>query len=201
VKKKEQEKLLKKKQERDNEQGNNSEPELDKPNKEEEKDFEYYGEEDLYYKEDKISENELKSIKEEVKNWRINLLDLLNEGEDVQKALNRLKPQTQIKSTKQINQRKKQKIEDGENGNENMQKENKEKFEMLMNIISKLTELSFFDVYKDTKQRIYSAYGEEEILIWWYKTINKNTKEETEYGPFKTSEIKQWKKEVILFFI
>ncbi len=149
--------------------------EVEEVNEEADVDYNYYGEEDLYYKDDKISEQELNDINDEVKKYRIKLLNYLGKKETVQKAITRLKPK-------------------------NKNDENKMKFDELLDIISKLTELSYFDVYSDTIDKIKSKYNTKDSEInsenkptelkWKYKTIAGKTVKE--FGPFSTAQIQEW---------
>lgn len=156
-----------------------------------------YGEEDLYYKEDKVSKEELKQIDEEIKINRIKLIDYLEGEENVQQALNRLNcTNTKIKLHKQV---RKQKIEE-----QNTDVKNDKKFKELLEIVSKLTELSFFDVYYDNYDKILKKYGKFEIIKWNYRTkeqLEDDKLEINEYGPFSSSDIKEWIKQVIIILI
>ena len=76
---------------------------------------------------------------------------------------------------------------------------NDDKFNFLFGIVSKLTELSFFDVYSDTITKMAKDYGIENVFLWKYKTIeiNKDTKDKKEniYGEYNTYTIKEWIKQ------
>lgn len=154
-------------------------------------DFNYYGEEDLYYKEEKITKEDLNEIYEEIKKNRLKLVDYLDEEETVQTAIKRLKP-----LPKKVN--KKLKIDADQAEDEMNKKENETKFKELIDIISKLTELSYFDVYSDTIEKVTKSYGVKGILKWKYRTVTKTEEKENivEYGPFKTEEIKSWVEKV-----
>jgi hypothetical protein len=169
--------------------------EKDKRNgkEEDDKDFAYYGEEDLYYKEEKITQQELNEIKDEVRANRLKLIPYLNEEETVQKALNRLNP----KKAKQKQVNKKQKVEDSDKKIE----PDANKFNELLDIVSKLTELSYFDVYTDTIEKIEQAYGKQDVK-WKYRIVNKKTGETKDFGDFTTEQIKEWYNKVsIIIYI
>ena len=139
-----------------------------------------YGEEDLYYKEEKITKEELKEIKDEVKNNRIKLVPLLNtEKETVSQALQRLKPK---ENKPQMRKQKKKEIKKEHNSN------NKEAFDKLLEIVSKLTELSYFEVYSDSVNKIIRDYGENSILLFKYKL----NLEDTIWNHGKESEEQFW---------
>jgi CD2 antigen cytoplasmic tail-binding protein 2 len=146
-----------------------NEKESDGKSEEDDKDEEYskYGDEDLYYKEEKITKDEINEIKNEVEENRIKLIPFLQNKESINKALKRLKPK-----------------------NKN---EDKTQFNELLNLISKLTELSYFDVYTDTIDNIIKDYGIENLYLWKYKTIINN--EEQIFESFSTKTIKKWIKE------
>ena len=160
---------------------------------EDDKDEEYskYGDEDLYYKEEKLTKEEGEQIKKEVKENRLKLIPLLkDEKETVNQAIKRLK-------NKQNNNKVKNK---NKNIKKEKNKENKDdKFNLLLGIVSKLTELSFFDVYSDTIIKMAKDYGIENVFLWKYKTIeiNKDTKDKKEniYGEYNTYTIKEWIKQ------
>ena len=60
---------------------------------EEEKDLQFYGDEDLYYKEEKLKLNEIKDIKENIKILRLKLLKFFkNKEETVNNIIKRIKP-------------------------------------------------------------------------------------------------------------
>ena len=170
IKKKEM--LQKKKKRNDNDKNSNeSNSEINTDNKkkdnEDEDDISKYGDEDLYYKEEKITKEEENEIKNEVEEYRIKLINFLEKNENVNKALKRLKPK-----------------------NKN---EDKSLFNELLNIISKLTELSYFDVYTDNIEKIIKDYGIENVYLWKYKTKIDN--EEEIFQEFSTKTMKKWIKE------
>ena len=178
-----QKELLKHKRKNDNNLEENNE-------KEDDKDEEYskYGDEDLYYKEEKITKEESDAINNEIKINRVKLVSLLiNDKETVKQAINRLKKEkTDIKN----NKNKKKKI------NNKNEESSEDKFNNLLNIISKLTELSFFDVYSDTINKIAKDYGVEYIFLWKYKIIEKNKKnKESIYGDYDTCTMREWVKQ------
>ena len=157
---------------------------------EDDKDEEYskYGDEDLYYKEEKITKEEEEQIKKDIKINRFKLIPLLKEEkETVKQALQRLKNKN--KNNKEKN--KKEKIEKKD------KKENE--FNILLGIISKLTELSYFDVYSDNIIKIAKDYGIENVFLWKYKTIefDKETKDKKEniYGDYNTYTMREWVKQ------
>jgi len=154
--------------------------------------IQFYGEEDLYYKKETISKEVLDEINIEIKLNRLKLIDFLTLDETVSQALLRLKPKSIKKDLKKHN--KKQKIE-LEIESESLSDNKGEEFKELLEIISKLTELSYFDVYSDTKKKIEISYGYKSLLKWNYKTIiNENDKKPdiVEYGPFYTYQIRSW---------
>ena len=157
---------------------------------EDDKDEEYskYGDEDLYYKEEKITKEEKEEIDKDIKINRVKLVPLLiNEKETVKQAINRLK---KGKSNNVKNKNKKIKLE----GNNN--KNNEDKFNTLLNIVSKLTELSFFDVYSDNLIKIAKDYGVEYTFLWKYKIIeNGEDKKENIYGDYDICTMKEWIKQ------
>ncbi len=59
-----------------------------------------------------------------------------------------------------------------------------------------MTELSYFNVYSDTYDKIKESYGKKSLLKWYYRTIilqtDTSTSEIHEYGPFTTDQIKSW---------
>ena len=179
-----QKELLKHKRKKDD---NNLEENNEKEN---DKDEEYskYGDEDLYYKEEKITKEESDAINNEIKINRVKLVQLLiNDKETVKQAINRLKKEkTEIKNNKNKKKKIKNKIEDS----------SEDKFNNLLNIVSKLTELSFFDVYSDTINKIAKDYGIEYIFLWKYKIIEKNEKnKESIYGDYDTCTMREWIKQ------
>lgn len=116
------------------------------------------------------------------------MIKYLHEDETVQKAIQRLKPKSKLVK----NKNQKEKKETSQNDSSN-----KQEFDNLLDIVSKLLELSHFDVYSDCLEKIIKKYGRNEILIWKYRTISKN-KEIQVYESFKTSEIIEWINQVIL---
>jgi len=152
-----------------------------------------YGDEDLYYKEEKITKEENDLINKEIKINRVKLIPLLLNGkENVKQAINRLKKESNnINSkNKKNNKNKKVKIEKKENKSDN------DKFNNLLNIVSKLTELSFFDVYSDTMEKIAKDYGKEFTFLWKYKIIEGNeNKKENIYGDYDTCTMQEWAKQ------
>ena len=164
-----------------------SENDNDNDNDEE---YSKYGDEDLYYKEEKITKEENDAINKEIKINRVKLIPLLlNEKENVKQAINRLKKESNKNNKKNI-KNKKIKIEKKEDKNED------DKFNNLLNIVSKLTELSFFDVYTDTMEKIAKDYGKEYTLLWKYKIIEGNdNKKENIYGDYDTCTMQEWIKQ------
>lgn len=128
------------------------------------------------------------------------IIDLILET--VQQAINRLKPKTVLKqSIKKKNVRKstqQETIEKESKESSELNLENKENFEKIMNIVSNLTELSYFDVYSDTKSKIISELGPLKLIDWFYRIKMKNDDSETVYGPFTIPQIKEWEKQVFL---
>lgn len=159
-----------------------------------------YGEEDLYYKEEKITKEELKEIKDEVKINRIKLIPLLdNQNETISQALKRLKPKSI--STKKINNKHKKEANSSNNNikqnnrktiEEFNQDDNDGKFNKLLDLVSKLTELSYFEVYSDTIEKIINDYGEKSIISFKYKTITKEKGKEEVFGDFSYDQMKEW---------
>ena len=164
----------------------NNEKEDDKNDEE----YSKYGDEDLYYKEEKITKEESDVINNEIKINRVKLVQILiNDKETVRQAINRLnKEKTKIKNNKNKNEKiKKNKI---------INDSSEDKFNILLNIVSKLTELSFFDVYSDTINKIAKDYGIEYIFLWKYKIIEKNeNKKESIYGDYDTCTMREWIKQ------
>jgi len=83
--------------------------------------------------------------------------------------------------------------------------ENKKKFDELIDIASKLTELSFFSVYSDTIKKIEKDYEDElNKPKWYYKTTTKKSTEDDKdiaaeeelFGPFDKDQIKEWANKV-----
>ena len=139
-----------------------------------------YGDEDLYYKEEKITEEEKEGINREIKINRVKLVQLLfDDKETVKQAINRLK------KGKDKNKNKKAKI-----NNDNI---NEDEFNTLLNIVSKLTELSYFDVYSDNISKIAKDYGVEYTFLWKYKIIE--DKKESIYGDYDICTMKEWIKQ------
>ena len=159
-------------------------------NEDEDKDDEFskYGDEDLYYKEEKITKEEGEQINKDIKINRFKLIPLLkDQNETVKQAIQRLKS----KNNKTNLKNKKSKKEDNKPKSD-------DKFNILLGIVSKLTELSYFDVYSDTINKIAKNYGVENVLIWKYKLIenkdNENKKENI-YGNYDTYTMKEWAKQ------
>ena len=177
-KRKKNEKDLDEKSENDNDNDNDEE-------------YSKYGDEDLYYKEEKITKEENDLINKEIKINRVKLITiLLNEKENVKQAINRLKKESNNNKNKKNLKNKKIKIEKNEDKSED------DKFNNLLNIVSKLTELSFFDVYSDTMEKIAKDYGKEFAFLWKYKIIESNdTKKENIYGDYDTCTMQEWIKQ------
>ena len=168
---------------------------------EEEKDLQFYGDEDLYYKEEKLKLNEIKDIKENIKILRLKLLKFFkNKEETVNNIIKRIKPKViPKKNLPTINKRKNTpvnlentlKIEDN--------KKNEENFKELLELISKLTELSHFDIYEDSYNKLVKDYGEGYLIKWKYRIIQ-NKKDDSdiinEYGEFTTNQILEWENNV-----
>ena len=161
----------------------------EKSEKDDDNDEEYskYGDEDLYYKEEKITKEEKDEIDNNIKINRVKLIPfLLNEKETVKQAINRLSKE---KNNKIKNKNKKIKLSDNSNSSE-------DKFNNLLNIVSKLTELSFFDVYSDNVIKIAKDYGVEYTFLWKYKIIeNGEDKKENIYGNYDICTMKEWIKQ------
>ena len=162
---------------------------------EDDKDEEYskYDDEDLYYKEEKITKEESDQINKEIEINRLKLIPLLkDEKENVKQAIQRLK----TKNKKNDKKSDKNKI-----SKKDLKRDiNKEdKFNNLLGIVSKLTELSYFDVYGDTILKIAKDYGVENVFLWKYKIIEKDNdskdKKETVYGDYDTLTMKEWVKQ------
>ena len=168
-----------------------NEKESDGKSEEDDKDEEYskYGDEDLYYKEEKITKEEKEEIDKDIKINRVKLVSLLiNEKETVKQAINRLK---QGKNNNMKNKNKKIKL-----NKNNTDNNDEEKFNTLLNIVSKLTELSFFDVYSDNIIKIAKDYGMENTFLWKYKIIeNDGDKKENIYGDYDICTMKEWIKQ------
>ena len=183
-----QKELLKHKRKKDEKDSDEkSENDNDNDNDEE---YSKYGDEDLYYKEEKITKEENDLINKEIKINRVKLITiLLNEKENVKQAINRLKKESNNKNKKNL-KNKKIKMEKNEDKSED------DKFNNLLNIVSKLTELSFFDVYSDTMEKIAKDYGKEFAFLWKYKIIESNdTKKENIYGDYDTCTMQEWIKQ------
>ena len=176
--------LLKHKRKKDDK---DSEDKSDKDDNDEE--YSKYGDEDLYYKEEKITKEENDAINNEIKINRVKLVPLLiNDKETVKQAINRLKKDNISK----IKNKKNKKIKIS-NDNDNTKED---KFNNLLNIVSKLTELSFFDVYSDNICKIAKDYGIEYTFLWKYKIIEINeNKKENVYGDYDICTMKEWIKQ------
>ena len=180
-----QKELLKHKRKK-NEKDSDEKSENDDDNDEE---YSKYGDEDLYYKEEKITKEENDAINKEIKINRVKLIPLLiNEKETVKQAINRLKKESNNNKKNSKNKKIKK--------NKNDEKYEEDKFNNLLNIVSKLTELSFFDVYTDTMDKIAKDYGKEYTFLWKYKIIESNdNKKENIYGDYDTCTMKEWIKQ------
>ena len=191
--------LLKQKRKKDDKNDDDEEEE------EEDDDDNYskYGDEDLYYKEEKITKEEEEKINNEIKRNRVKLINILQgPDETVKDAIKRLKKINSNKNNDKKNQ-KKQTIKDNKkedkkiNENKKEDSKNKDLFNDLLTLVSKLTELSFFDVYSDSIRNIAKDYGYKSIMIWKYKIIeNKGEKNEKEtiYGDYDSLTINEWNK-------
>ena len=185
-----QKELLKHKRKK-NEKDSDEKSENDNDNDNDEE-YSKYGDEDLYYKEEKITKEENDLINKEIKINRVKLITiLLNEKENVKQAINRLKKESNNNNKNKKNlKNKKIKMEKNEDKSED------DKFNNLLNIVSKLTELSFFDVYSDTMEKIAKDYGKEFAFLWKYKIIESNdTKKENIYGDYDTCTMQEWTKQ------
>ena len=180
-----QKELLKHKRKK-NEKDSDEKSENDDDNDEE---YSKYGDEDLYYKEEKITKEENDAINKEIKINRVKLIPLLiNEKETVKQAINRLKKESNNNKKNSKNKKIKK--------NKNDDKYEEDKFNNLLNIVSKLTELSFFDVYTDTMDKIAKDYGKEYTFLWKYKVIESDdNKKENIYGDYDTCTMKEWIKQ------
>ena len=180
-----QKELLKHKRKK-NEKDSDEKSENDDDNDEE---YSKYGDEDLYYKEEKITKEENDAINKEIKINRVKLIPLLiNEKETVKQAINRLKKESNNNKKNSKNKKIKK--------NKNDEKYEEDKFNNLLNIVSKLTELSFFDVYTDTMDKISKDYGKEYTFLWKYKVIESDdNKKENIYGDYDTCTMKEWIKQ------
>ena len=180
-----QKELLKHKRKK-NEKDSDEKSENDDDNDEE---YSKYGDEDLYYKEEKITKEENDAINKEIKINRVKLIPLLiNEKETVKQAINRLKKESNNNKKNSKNKKIKK--------NKNDDKYEEDKFNNLLNIVSKLTELSFFDVYTDTIDKIAKDYGKEYSFLWKYKIIESDdNKKENIYGDYDTCTMKEWIKQ------
>jgi hypothetical protein len=168
-------------------------------------DFHYYGDEDLYYKEEKLNKNELENIATNIKLLRIKLVKFFNtESETVKDIIKRLKPKLEFKKKTNNNKKNLQEKESKNNdvGNEIKEEEKEkkgEKFKELLDLISQLTELSHFDVYYDTYNKIVRNYEEKSILKWKYRIVNPNGEVINEYDDiFNTDTIQEWHKNVFI---
>ena len=78
-------------------------------------------------------------------------------------------------------------------------KKNEENFKELLELISKLTELSHFDIYEDSYNKLVKDYGEGYLIKWKYRIIQ-NKKDDSdiinEYGEFTTNQILEWENNV-----
>lgn len=170
---------------------------------EDEKDFQYYGDEDLYYKEEKLEKNELEDIKDKIKLLRIKLIKFFNsESETINEVIKRLKPKTN-QPKKSINVRKNKATIDNVKEENDLSldeqiKKDEETFKELLEIISQLTELSHFDVYYDSYIKILRDYGEKALIKWKYRVVQNNGESLNEYGEFTTDQIKAWISNVII---
>jgi hypothetical protein len=167
-----------------------------------EKDFQYYGDEDLYYKEEKLEIKELEEIKEKIKNLRIKLIKFfISESESINDVIKRLKPKpAQQKKTINVRKNKATEIKASEanlNLNDQQSKKNEERFKELLDLISQLTELSYFDVYYDSYSKILRDYGEKPLIKWRYRVVPENKESLNEYGEFTSNQIKDWNFKVI----
>ena len=172
----------------------NEESESDSKN-EDDKDEEYskYDDEDLYYKEEKITKEESEQINKEIKINRLKLIPLLKDAkENVKQAFQRLKTK---------NKKKDKKSDKNKISKKDLKRDIKkeDKFNNLLGIVSKLTELSYFDVYSDTILKIAKDYGVENVFLWKYKIIEKDNdskdKKEIVYGDYDTLTMKEWVKQ------
>jgi len=167
-----------------------------------EKDFQYYGDEDLYYKEEKLEKKELEEIKEKITNLRIKLIKFfISESESINFVIKRLKPKpAQPKKTINVRKTKATEIKASEanlNLNEQQSKKNEERFKELLDLISQLTELSYFDVYYDSYSKILRDYGEKPLIKFKYRVVQENGESLNEYGEFTTYKIKDWNNNII----
>ena len=183
--------LLKHKRKKGKKVESDSESESDKDKDDDE--YSKYGDEDLYYKEEKITKEEGEQINKDVKINRLKLIPLLKDPkETVKQAIQRLKSTKNSKNNKKIKK----------NSENNQKNENDDKFNVLLGIVSALTELSFFDVYTDTITKIAKEYGIEYVFLWKYKMIevdedskDKKEKKENIYGDYDTYTMKEWVKQ------
>ena len=154
--------------------------------KDDDEEYSKYGDEDLYYKEEKITKEEKEEINKDIKINRVKLVPLLiNEKETVKQAINRLK-----KGKNDNMKNKKIKLKD------NNTDLNEDKFNTLLDIVSKLTELSFFDVYNDNILKIAKDFGVEYTFLWKYKVVEKGEdKKENIYGDYDLCTMKEWNKQ------
>lgn len=82
-------------------------------------------------------------------------------------------------------------------------KKNAENFKELLELISQLTELSHFDIYEDSYNKLVKDYGEGYLIKWKYRIIQKQKDDSNiinEYGEFTTNQILEWENNVNLFF-
>lgn len=109
----------------------------------------------------------------EVISLKKKLIDYLEAKENVEKALKRLKQdssqgQLHKLKTKKKNIRKRQKVDEADSTpkDENMdQSENDRKFDELMEIVNKLFDLKYLDVYRDDKESIEYEIKQDELKI------------------------------------
>ena len=178
--------LLKHKRKKDKKIESDSDSQSDN-NKDDDDEYSKYGDEDLYYKEEKITKEEGEQINKDIKINRLKLIPLLKDAkETVKQAIQRLKNDQNVKKSKNV-----KKIKNDKNGDD--------KFNVLLGIVSKLTELSFFDVYTDTITKIAKEYGIENVFLWKYKMIeideDNKEKKENIYGDYDTYTMKEWIKQ------
>lgn len=178
---------------------------------EDNKDFQFYGDEDLYYKEEKLEKKELEDIKDKIKNLRIKLIKFfLTESETINEVIKRLKPKP-AHQKKSINIRKNKTPSEADtefknknsnlslNENNQNNKINEENFKELLDLISELTELSHFDVYYDSYIKILRDYGKKPLIKWKYRVVQANVESLKEYGEFSTDQIKEWNANVFIY--
>jgi len=174
-----------------------------KSSKSDDKDFQFYGDEDLYYKEEKLNKDEIENIKDNIRNLRIKLVKFfISEVERVNDIIKRLKPQPQLQK-KSLNVRKSKQEDKMDENNTSQIKETKakeEEFKELLDLISQLTELSHFDVYYDNYNKIVRDYGEKSLIRWKYRVVQGEIGTSNEYGDFSTEQIREWFKNVFSNF-